>query len=432
VSSTDFFSPNSMAEFQSMFYSANAPQASADGAALSRSAEKLRTDAGFFLRLFVDELLVSFQDDRLASSASSNELQVNATSLVFSSTISRNSPPSISFSLAEVSLIERLLKDGEPAHVENPLVYFRNHLPSEDSSVIPKHPFDFQRTTNSLSLTGPQLEISVAMRPVKEGGMNISVQFQHAVCQVTLASINRWTATLSEFLAPQTTPSSSVAFSCSVVLQSIEVTLRESPDSDRRTPFPPLTVSSLSKSRWKKLSSVAPSASSRPGGSFRVVLKGVSLAISSNEKSNSAPAMGPFSVSLEEINGFLQLQLPSLQEVDRIETWELGFLSLRSERDGSKISLSKEKYLGPEGLSVKPEVEDSERLTAGEAFEMPTLILPDILVISAGNVYAGHTPSSHPSSLNSDQISRTSNSSPWLPRWDYIQRHPPPLRRLLF
>ena len=54
------YGPNSMAEFQSMFYSANAPQASADGAALSRSAEKLRTDAGFFLRLFVDELLVSF------------------------------------------------------------------------------------------------------------------------------------------------------------------------------------------------------------------------------------------------------------------------------------------------------------------------------------------------------------------------------------
>jgi hypothetical protein len=391
-----------MADFQHMFFSTDPSLSTAgDAAAMSRSAEKLRADAGLFLRVFVDSFALTFQDDRLAVGDLANEIELRAASIVFSSTISKLAAPSFSFNIAELSLKERIFRDETSTGQgflpsEHLLVFFENQCPREDSSVIPQHPSDLQRMVDSLSLAGPQVEISVVVKPAAEGGVNVGVNFLHARCDLPLASVHRWTHALSEFFAPQTSPSSAVAFSCSIAFKSVEVILTHSPsgllDNNRRQPFHALPMPSPPSARWKKVRDLSVP-SSHPGGGFRAVFHGLSLALSSNAKATSSPSMGPFTIAVDEINVFLQLRRHPIANqphaADRLQTWELGFLSLRSEANGEKISLSKEKYLGPEGISAKSEGEESERVIAGDLFEIPALAVSEVFVISAGNVYAG-------------------------------------------
>lgn len=366
-----------MADMSHMFYSTDAPRTSADGLTLSRSAERPRTNSGLFLRMFVDNISLSFLDDR-SSVTHPNQIQLRGSSLVFSSSLCRASPPVFSLNLAEISVIERLW-DGFSFN-DHSLLSFKTDCPSEKSLIVPKYSFDQPRSSDSHSLTGPQMEICVAMKSIADGGIDISITFQHAVCNLTLALVNRWATALGEFLAPQTSPSSSIAFSCTVKLKSVEVTLTESSsgeESENCLLFRSLPFVDILNSRWTKLPE-SPFLAPHPSGGFRVVFYGVSFTACSN----SSP-LGSLSVTVEEINGFLQLYLEGK------DAWELGFISLRSVKEGSKISVSKEMYVGPEGTASKSEIEETERLLVGDTFDMPILAIPEVLVISAGNVYAG-------------------------------------------
>lgn len=364
-----------------MFYSTEVPRTSADESTMSRSAERLRSDAGVFLRIFIDTITFTFEDDRSSLSAP-NVLQLQGSSLVFSSSLPRNSPPTFSLNLAEISLIEKLWNSAILSELT--LLSFTSDPPRVSSMNIPMYALDHQRCSESRSLASPQMEISVVMKQVAEGGINVSVNFQHAVCTLSLALINRWASTIGEFLAPQASPSSSIAFSCSVQFQSIEISLAESfvDPSEFNFLSQSILLPNISTSRWTKLSE-SPILEPRPGGGFRLVFHGLCLSASSCDKPSNSSSIVPLTVSVEEINCFLQFF------IDEKNAWELGFLAFRSVKGGSKISLSKERYTGPEGTSSKSEIEDTERVLPGDSFEMPNLAIPDVLVVSAGNVYAG-------------------------------------------
>lgn len=351
---------------------------------LSRSTEKSKSSSGIFFRVFIDLTNITFQNDNISPP---NELNLTIKSIVFSSTLSPNVPPSFALNLTEIFLVEKHshpnIMSGDI--IENTLLSFSIQNPNEDSLVIPNHIFDAPKPVEATAFSGPQVEISIILKPITEDGINISIQFHHAKCVLSLDTIDRWSSVLSESFGTQTSPSSSLSFSCSIGIKSIDLILKESPEMlhnqeerrKQRENLPSITQlqDHTYKNRWKKSHSQLNKNSKLSTTSLRFVFHGISILINPNL------TISPFSITMDKINCFMQIP-------DRPSNnlWELGFFSIRGGLTETKIKIIKEKYQGPEGVTSKSIQEESERLLLGDVFEMPTLDIQDNIVVSAGQI----------------------------------------------
>lgn len=340
---------------------------------LNRSAEKTRSATGLFLRVFIETASISFKDDIL-SPQFPNEIILRMSSTVFLSAFSSGTSPSISLSFAEVLILERIHESELLA--ENLLLTFSNQKPDESSLVISKHPFDADLITDATTLSGPHLEVTANMRPITEGGTEITISFQHAQCFLSLKTLNRWSSALGGLLVPQENTSSSIAFSCQIDFKSIDLIFQDSHVS-RRESLPPLSLIQESKSRWKRIQNNQVKTES---SSIRLVVHGLQISLGAHPSPS-------FSISIGRINSFLRLHY--LVDSLTVETWELGYLSMRSGKREGKISLHKEKFTGPEGIVIEARDSESDGKLDGDTLDISKLDVTDVFVISAGNVQVG-------------------------------------------
>mmetsp|Transcript_23429 Transcript_23429/g.34384 ORF Transcript_23429/g.34384 Transcript_23429/m.34384 type:complete len:2514 (+) Transcript_23429:183-7724(+) len=224
---------------------------------LSRSQHKAATATGSFIRLFIEEVEVTFENDRDADTLSESILLHLGTAVVqfavpSAATGKQGDPPSPSLraSVADISLLERTSKtsvsfrsspldegnESIPQYVERRILHFTSAAPDESSMIIPEagsvvtsgsHPSE-----GNTVIPGPLLTLHAALRPYSEGGTTVAVDLQHARCEFSVAVVSKWSGILAALMVPTTTTSSPFSFSCTIKVKSIDALLLVDPSND--------------------------------------------------------------------------------------------------------------------------------------------------------------------------------------------------------